>query len=175
VIADSISGGANSFLPLPLPKTAALANLVVCLRRKLVYNVLNLLIVQPNMLDALAAVRSRITDIDTQILGLERSLSALRTERALERETLDSYKYPVLIAVPTEIISEIFIQFLPIYPLCPLSTGILSPTVLTQICRKWREIALDTKESNHIAIRWATIMSHVAMLWESGHPMAVQP
>ncbi|KAJ7692510.1 hypothetical protein B0H14DRAFT_2651652 [Mycena olivaceomarginata] len=33
----------------------------------------------------------------------------------------------------------------------------------------------DTKESNHIAIRWAAIMSHVAMLWESGHPMAVQP
>ncbi|KAJ7808749.1 hypothetical protein B0H14DRAFT_1509851 [Mycena olivaceomarginata] len=96
------------------------------------------------MLDALAAVRSRIADIDTQILALERSLSALRTERALEQETLDSYKYPVLTAVPTEIISEIFIQFLPVYPLCPPSTGILSPTVLTQICRKWREIALET-------------------------------
>ncbi|KAJ7349885.1 hypothetical protein DFH08DRAFT_863281 [Mycena albidolilacea] len=96
------------------------------------------------MLDALAAVRSRIADIDTQILALERSLSALRTERALEQETLDSYKYPVLTAVPTEIISEIFVQFLPVYPLCPPSTGILSPTVLTQICRKWREIALET-------------------------------
>jgi hypothetical protein len=32
-----------------------------------------------------------------------------------------------------------------------------------------------TKESNHIAIQWAAIMSHVAMLWECGHPMAVHP
>jgi hypothetical protein len=32
-----------------------------------------------------------------------------------------------------------------------------------------------TKESNHIAIWWAAIMSHVAMLWGSGHPIAVHP
>ncbi|KAJ7849605.1 hypothetical protein B0H13DRAFT_1517062, partial [Mycena leptocephala] len=50
---------------------------------------------------------------------------------------------PVL-ELPNEIISEIFIHFLPIYPACPPLTGRLSPTTLTHICRKWREIALTT-------------------------------
>ncbi|KAJ7917683.1 hypothetical protein B0H13DRAFT_319864 [Mycena leptocephala] len=57
------------------------------------------------------------------------------------QERLDSYKYPVL-TLPNEIISEIFFHFLPAYPLFPPLTGILSPTLLTQICREWREIAL---------------------------------
>ncbi|KAJ7047203.1 hypothetical protein C8F04DRAFT_1309125 [Mycena alexandri] len=62
---------------------------------------------------------------------------------ALVQEQLDCYKYPILV-LPTEIISEIFLQFLPVYPICPPSSGILSPTNLSQICRKWREIALTT-------------------------------
>ncbi|KAF7334568.1 hypothetical protein MVEN_02286700 [Mycena venus] len=49
-----------------------------------------------------------------------------------------------LLALPTEIISEIFTRFLPVYPLCPPLTGLLSPTLLTYICREFREIALDT-------------------------------
>ncbi|KAJ7020267.1 hypothetical protein C8F04DRAFT_909373, partial [Mycena alexandri] len=57
------------------------------------------------------------------------------------QEELDSYKYPVL-TLPTEIICEIFIHFLPVYPECPPPAGILSPTNLTQICRQWRDIAL---------------------------------
>jgi len=67
----------------------------------------------------------------------------LRSEKALAQERLDSYKYPVL-TLPNEIISEIFVQFLPAYPLCPPSTGLPSPTLLTQICQRWREIALGT-------------------------------
>jgi len=93
------------------------------------------------MLSALAADRTRVADIDTRILVLVRSLAALRNEKALAQERLDSYKYPVL-TLPNEIISEIFMQFLPPYPLCPPSTGLSSPTLLTQICRRWREIAL---------------------------------
>ncbi|KAJ7705931.1 hypothetical protein B0H14DRAFT_2415857, partial [Mycena olivaceomarginata] len=50
---------------------------------------------------------------------------------------------PVL-TLPNEIISEIFVQFLPVYPLSSPSTGPFSPTLLTQICRRWREIALTT-------------------------------
>ncbi|KAJ6602812.1 hypothetical protein DFH09DRAFT_1270637 [Mycena vulgaris] len=46
--------------------------------------------------------------------------------------------------LPNELMSEIFIHFLPVYPLCPPQTGPLSPNILTQICRKWREIALTT-------------------------------
>ncbi|KAJ7153211.1 hypothetical protein C8R46DRAFT_1357127 [Mycena filopes] len=65
---------------------------------------------------------------------------ALRVKPALLQEQLAS---PVL-TLPTEIIMEVFIHFLPVYPACPPLTGTHSPTNLTQICRKWREIALAT-------------------------------
>ncbi|KAJ7187331.1 hypothetical protein C8R46DRAFT_981616 [Mycena filopes] len=57
----------------------------------------------------------------------------------------DPIPYPVL-TLPNEIVSEIFIRFLPPYPECPPWTGSLSPSLLTQICEKWREIALSTPE-----------------------------
>lgn len=62
------------------------------------------------------------------------------------RESLvsSSEPYPLVLSLPNEIICEIFLHFLPIYPLCPPLTGTLSPTSLTHICRRWREIALDT-------------------------------
>ncbi|KAJ7896038.1 hypothetical protein B0H14DRAFT_2495581 [Mycena olivaceomarginata] len=90
-----------------------------------------------------AADRARVADLDAQILFLERSLSKLQSEKQLVLERLYSYKYPVL-TVPTEIIAEIFVHFLPIYPVCPPLLVPDSPTLLTHICRKWREIALST-------------------------------
>ncbi|KAJ7868858.1 hypothetical protein B0H13DRAFT_2063884 [Mycena leptocephala] len=95
------------------------------------------------MLNGLEVDRARIADIEAQILDLERSLAALQAEKTIAQVRLQSYKYPVL-TLPNEIISEIFIHFLPVYPDCPPLTGILSPTSLTQICRKWREVALAT-------------------------------
>jgi hypothetical protein len=95
------------------------------------------------MLEALQTDRCRLADIAAQILDLERALSVLRAEQALVQERLDAYKYPVL-TLPNEITSEIFLHFLPSYPTPPPLTGIHSPTFLTQICRKWREIALAT-------------------------------
>ncbi|KAJ7875241.1 hypothetical protein B0H13DRAFT_2348200 [Mycena leptocephala] len=68
-----------------------------------------------------------------------------RREAELAQERLDSYEPPILM-LPNEITLEIFIRFLPIYPLCPPLTGLLSPTLLTHICRRWREIALGTPE-----------------------------
>jgi hypothetical protein len=56
------------------------------------------------MLAGLEAYRTRVADIEAQILYLERSLSALRIETALAQERLDAYKYPVL-TLPNEIIS----------------------------------------------------------------------
>ncbi|KAJ7908967.1 hypothetical protein B0H13DRAFT_2494530 [Mycena leptocephala] len=77
------------------------------------------------MLSSLEADRVRVAELEVQIVDLERAL------------------YPVL-TLPNEIISEIFIHFLPVYSGRPPFTGLLSPTLLTQICCKWREIALGT-------------------------------
>ncbi|KAJ7106447.1 hypothetical protein C8R43DRAFT_963416 [Mycena crocata] len=89
------------------------------------------------------ADRTRLEDVEAEILALERALNVLQTERSLIQERLGTYKYPVL-TLPNEIVSEIFVHFLPAYPDCPPMTGLLSPTLLTHICRKWREIALTT-------------------------------
>ncbi|KAJ6602791.1 hypothetical protein DFH09DRAFT_1125520 [Mycena vulgaris] len=89
-------------------------------------------------MSTLAADRARIAAAEAQILDLQRSIRHLR-------DRLDSYKYPVL-TLPNEIISEIFIHFLPAYPLCPPLCGSLSPNLLTQICRKWRDVALATPQ-----------------------------
>ncbi|KAF7334450.1 F-box domain-containing protein [Mycena venus] len=95
------------------------------------------------MPSALAADRARIAELEAQILDLERSLAALQLEKTVTQERIDSYRYPVL-TLPAEITSEIFIHFLPIYPLCPPLSGPLSPTLLTRICCQWRYIALAT-------------------------------
>ncbi|KAJ7915463.1 hypothetical protein B0H13DRAFT_940370 [Mycena leptocephala] len=102
------------------------------------------------MLATLEADRGRVADIEAHILDLElsrpfgfrRSLFTLRTEKSVVRQRLDAYKYPVL-TLPNEIISEIFLHCLPIYPLRPPLAGIRSPTFLTYICSRWREIALS--------------------------------
>jgi hypothetical protein len=90
--------------------------------------------------------RTRLAEIKTQIRDLERSLAELRAEKTLVQERLSSCTYPVL-TLPNEIVSKIFIHFLPLRPLCPPLTGRLSPTTLTQICRHWREVAHATPES----------------------------
>ncbi|KAJ6459529.1 hypothetical protein C8R45DRAFT_1030357 [Mycena sanguinolenta] len=96
------------------------------------------------MLSALAADRVRVANLNAEILVLERALSALRIQRAQAQESLDSYKYPVL-TLPNEIITEIFVHVVPKYPdQCPTSSLRHSPVLLTQICREWRDIALQT-------------------------------
>ncbi|KAJ7171021.1 hypothetical protein C8R46DRAFT_1087510 [Mycena filopes] len=95
------------------------------------------------MLPELQADRTRAADLDAQILDPERSLATIRAERALVQERLDAYKYPIL-TLPNEIVSEIFLHFLPVYPACPPLYGRLSPTNLTRICREWRAVALAT-------------------------------
>ncbi|KAF7342130.1 F-box domain-containing protein [Mycena venus] len=91
----------------------------------------------------LSNLEARLADIAARVLDLERSIAELPAEQATVQERLNSYRYPVL-TLPNEIISEIFIHFLPIYPLCPPLIGILSPICLTHICHKWRAIALAT-------------------------------
>ncbi|KAK6985206.1 hypothetical protein R3P38DRAFT_2574952, partial [Favolaschia claudopus] len=59
------------------------------------------------------------------------------------QKRLNAYIYPVLI-LPTEIVFEIFVHFLPPYPHPPPLAGFNSPTSLAQICRQWRDIAFAT-------------------------------
>lgn len=49
------------------------------------------------------------------------------------------YTYPVL-TLPPEIVSEIFVHFIPVYPRRP---RLCSPLILAQICRPWREITFS--------------------------------
>ncbi|KAJ7286571.1 hypothetical protein C8J57DRAFT_1664792 [Mycena rebaudengoi] len=91
-----------------------------------------------------SAARARIWELDARILELERALAAARLERQELFEThLIPYKYPIL-TLPSEITSEIFLHFIPVYPNRPDPRGIESPTRLGQICRTWREIAFRT-------------------------------
>ncbi|KAJ7321914.1 hypothetical protein DFH08DRAFT_888911 [Mycena albidolilacea] len=90
--------------------------------------------------------RAHVVERAAQILDLENSIAELRAEQLeidVPRATRFLYKYPLL-TLPNEITSEIFIHSLPLYPICPPLFGILSPTSLTQICRRWRAIALAT-------------------------------
>ncbi|KAJ7117207.1 hypothetical protein C8R43DRAFT_1137726 [Mycena crocata] len=89
------------------------------------------------------ADRARLVDLELRIKNTERALSDLKLEKRHTQARLYAYKYPVL-TLPNEIVSEIFTQFLPPYPLCPPSTGLHSPIVFTKVCRIWREIALAT-------------------------------
>ncbi|KAF7376903.1 F-box domain-containing protein [Mycena sanguinolenta] len=95
------------------------------------------------MLDFMEADRARLSDLDIRIMEVESSLSALRAKRALVQHRLDAYKYPIL-TVPNEITSEIFMHFLPDYPAVSPLNGLASPTSLTHVCHKWREVALAT-------------------------------
>ncbi|KAJ7126668.1 hypothetical protein C8R46DRAFT_1363850 [Mycena filopes] len=98
------------------------------------------------MLDHLAVDRARVAELEAQILPLQGRLRNLELERHRSdrtQERLDSYHYPVL-TLPNEITAEIFTHFLPDYPLRSPLAGIESPTLLTHICRAWRDIAIGT-------------------------------
>ncbi|KAJ7439467.1 hypothetical protein FB451DRAFT_1301848 [Mycena latifolia] len=91
-----------------------------------------------------AADRARLEELEAQIRRLEKSLRSLKTEKDLVQRRLAAYSYPVL-TLPTEIMAEIFIRFLPTYPNRPATvSGPSSPILLCHICRDWREIALST-------------------------------
>ncbi|KAJ7623963.1 hypothetical protein DFH06DRAFT_1340290 [Mycena polygramma] len=97
------------------------------------------------MLVALEADCVRVAELQTRIVHLERALAQLRLNQSEVQHRLDSYRYPVL-TLPNELVCEIFMHVLPPYPDFPQLIGPLSPTPLTQICRRWREIALGTAE-----------------------------
>ncbi|KAK6992119.1 F-box domain-containing protein [Favolaschia claudopus] len=89
--------------------------------------------------------RARLVELESQIKVLQQALATLRLEESTIQERLDAYRYPVL-TLPNEIVAEIFVHFLPRYPICPPPAGPDSPVLLTHICRLWREIACSTPQ-----------------------------
>ncbi|KAF7317828.1 F-box domain-containing protein [Mycena kentingensis (nom. inval.)] len=88
---------------------------------------------------ARAEDRSQIAAFDAEIAKLETTLSILRAKRQVVQDRLDSFSYPVL-TLPTELVSEIFVQYIPRYPArAPLFGD--SPLSLGWICSSWRDIA----------------------------------
>ncbi|KAK7018476.1 F-box domain-containing protein [Favolaschia claudopus] len=87
--------------------------------------------------------RAHLADLQRRILDAEHTLSALRVQESVVKERLHAYKYPVS-TLPNELIAEIFLHFLPKYPICPPLAGPNSPIILTHICRSWRDIAIAT-------------------------------
>ncbi|KAK7052160.1 hypothetical protein R3P38DRAFT_3172485 [Favolaschia claudopus] len=77
--------------------------------------------------------------VDREVLALR---ATLQTLHGIWTDP-DSPKYPVL-TIPNEIISEIFLHFLPPPPEFPPIKGPYSPLRLLAICQKWRAIALAT-------------------------------
>ncbi|KAJ7174859.1 hypothetical protein C8R46DRAFT_94521 [Mycena filopes] len=53
---------------------------------------------------------------------------------------------PPALTLPPEIVSEIFLNFLPSYPDLPPPLGLFSPLLLCQICRLWRAIAVSAPD-----------------------------
>ncbi|KAJ7073827.1 hypothetical protein C8F01DRAFT_1098482 [Mycena amicta] len=92
---------------------------------------------------ARAQDRNRLVVVEAEIAMMKPELSRLRTERRCIIRRLTGSAYPVL-TLPNEIVVEIFMQCLPVYPSCPPLFGPQSPTHLTHICSLWRTIALGT-------------------------------
>ncbi|KAF7293285.1 F-box domain-containing protein [Mycena chlorophos] len=88
-----------------------------------------------------AADRATLDLLDADISRLETQLQILRDKRAAVHARLSTFIYPIQ-TLPTEIINEIFEAFVPAYPQCPPLLGHESPTNLTVVCRRWREIAV---------------------------------
>ncbi|KAJ6515388.1 hypothetical protein C8R45DRAFT_207849 [Mycena sanguinolenta] len=92
-----------------------------------------------------APLRRRLADLDAQIIEQKRQLDELQQIRSdVERELFATATFPVL-ALPTEIMTEIFLYCVPLFdPLCIPNGRCSAPLVLAGVCRLWRNIAHDT-------------------------------
>ncbi|KAK7026251.1 F-box domain-containing protein [Favolaschia claudopus] len=98
-----------------------------------------------------SALRARLSEIDVEIVVLDAQLARLRAEAKIVTDALSFIVYPIL-TLPVEITSEIFMQYLDGLfegqfgpPRVELRTARTSgPLVLSQVCRAWRSIAINT-------------------------------
>ncbi|KAJ7130391.1 hypothetical protein C8R44DRAFT_872200 [Mycena epipterygia] len=86
----------------------------------------------------------------TTSIGLRPTTASEKADRAAlaDREHLANIDAQILdleiLTLPNEIVSELFVHFIPVYPKRPPLTGLLSPVLICQICRRGREIVLST-------------------------------
>jgi len=73
---------------------------------------------------------------------LDRLIALLSAERQSLQAQSDAIVYPVL-SLPPEITAEIFLRCL-LFDTTPRPSPSKAPLLLAQICRQWRQIALDT-------------------------------
>ncbi|KAF7293270.1 Ubiquitin family protein [Mycena chlorophos] len=124
---------------------------------------------QPEAAPAPAATLSRAADratlkrLDAEIAELDAQLLSLHAQRNVVHARLGEYRYPIH-TLPNEILSEIFEQYLPPYPLCPPLLGDGSPTQLTHVCRRWWSVA------HHNPRLWRCIWLEVEADDGSGSP-----
>ncbi|KAJ7681064.1 hypothetical protein DFH06DRAFT_1032310 [Mycena polygramma] len=86
-------------------------------------------------------LRTQLEEVRLAILQQKEDLDTLeKKQQALEME-LALVVYPVL-TLPPEIIARIFAACLPDHGYCHGT----APTVLTRVCRQWREIAISSSE-----------------------------
>ncbi|KAJ7050157.1 hypothetical protein C8F01DRAFT_1179600 [Mycena amicta] len=89
------------------------------------------------------ALRERHADAVRRLKQKRQEIAELKAEVAELQWEIDQYRYPVL-TLAKEIVSLIFLHLLPSHPRRAPLLGKHSPIILGQICRQWREIALDT-------------------------------
>ncbi|KAJ7772208.1 hypothetical protein B0H16DRAFT_1880924 [Mycena metata] len=90
-----------------------------------------------------AVTRAHIAAITSRMNAVYGYLYALNARRNALKSHLDAYIYPVL-TLPNEIISEIFLHTIPLDLRDQTPSVTQGPLLATQICRKWRHIALSS-------------------------------
>ncbi|KAJ7644500.1 hypothetical protein FB45DRAFT_1053245 [Roridomyces roridus] len=91
------------------------------------------------MSNSVSQLRSRLTEIDRDIVFHEIQLGLLRAERESTQRHLHTVAvYPVL-TLPNEITSEIFIQWVH-------ADQKSNPMLLTLVCKQWRAVAISTPQ-----------------------------
>ncbi|KAJ7804753.1 hypothetical protein B0H14DRAFT_3773574 [Mycena olivaceomarginata] len=96
----------------------------------------------PDKTSSPSVQRARLAEIQSEIQRHKLCIEALELEERELDSNLKLIIYPVL-TLPSEIVSQIFLQCLPAHNRIRPSPR-KAPLVLAQICRYWRQIALST-------------------------------
>ncbi|KAJ7628162.1 hypothetical protein DFH06DRAFT_723401 [Mycena polygramma] len=74
------------------------------------------------------SIFARICDLDQKITDAKDRMLKLRNKDLVQE---------------LQLLTQVFVHFLPVYPECPPLTGPFSPLTLTHVCRHWRAVAIE--------------------------------